>query len=98
MKTIMYVCSQNGVFSWDPAQQGLLLGCYYYGYMFSNVPGAWLARRYGFKQVFGISMLFSAIITMCTPVAALTSFEFFVCLRIILGLLQVKSDVYLIML
>lgn len=80
---------QNGVFAWDPTQQGLVLGCYFYGYIVSNVPGAWLARRVGFKLVFGISMLLSSIITLCTPVAARASFELFVALRILLGLLQV---------
>jgi len=78
------------VFDWGPAQQGLALGCYFYGYAFSNVPGAWLTKRYGFKRVLGSTMLLSSALTVCLPVAASTSFEIFVGLRVILGSLQVS--------
>lgn len=86
--------SQNGLFSWDPAKQGLVLGCYFYGYIVSNIPGAWLARRFGFKLVLGISMLLSSFLTLCTPAAAVASFELFLVLRIILGFLQVIHNIY----
>jgi len=85
-----YFCKkQNGIFDWDFKQQGLLLGCYFYGYIFSNIPGAWLAKRIGIRMVLGISMLASSIITFCSPIAAYTSFELLVALRILLGFLQV---------
>ncbi|XP_076803038.1 sialin-like isoform X2 [Clavelina lepadiformis] len=80
--------NSNGIFDWDSANQGLLLGCYYYGYVISNVPGAWLAKRYGFKLVIGVSMLVSAILTLATPLAAYASFELLVALQIFLGLIQ----------
>ena len=78
-----------GEFQWDSIQQGLLLGCYYYGYMPSNVPGAWLSRKFGFKIVIGASQTVGSILTCIMPVAAKTSFTLLVTLQIILGLFQV---------
>ena len=81
---------QVGVFQWDTIQQGLLLGCYYYGYIVSNVPGAWLARRFGFRIVIGTAHVVGAILTLLTPIVSWTSFELLVTLRVILGLFQVS--------
>ena len=82
---------QNGVFNWNSTDQGLILGCYFYGYIISNIPGAWLAKRIGFKWVLGFAMLASSVITLCSPVAAYASFELFVALRILLGFFQVSD-------
>ena len=38
---------EEGVFDWDKAQQGDLLGCYYYGYICTQILGAWLSSKYG---------------------------------------------------
>ncbi|XP_078491658.1 sialin-like [Ciona intestinalis] len=80
--------NSNGIFDWNSADQGLLLGCYFYGYIVSNVPGAWLARRYGIRLVLGIAMLLSSVITLFTPLAARASFDLFVAMRVMLGFLQ----------
>ena len=82
--------SQTGTFQWDSIEQGLVLGCYFYGYIVSNIPGAWLARRFGFKWVMGVSHAVGSIITLLMPVAAYASFELLVTMRVILGLFQVK--------
>ncbi|XP_076803041.1 sialin-like isoform X1 [Clavelina lepadiformis] len=80
--------NSNGIYDWNSAEQGLLLGCYFYGYIVSNIPGAWLSKRYGFKIVLGSAMFFSSIITLFTPLAANSSFELLVALRVILGFFQ----------
>nr|XP_039254795.1 sialin-like [Styela clava] len=80
--------TNNGIFVWDSVQQGLILGCYFYGYIFTCVPGGYLAKRYGVKPVLGITMLISSIITLLCPVMANASFPLFVTFRIILGFLQ----------
>ena len=38
---------EEGRFDWDKAQQGDLLGCYYYGYICTQILGAWLSSKYG---------------------------------------------------
>lgn len=82
---------QNGVFQWDPNEQGLLLGCYYYGYIFTCLPGGYLTNRFGIKPILGLSMLLSSIITVVTPYLANVSFPLLVSSRILLGLIQVRS-------
>ncbi|XP_039260371.2 sialin-like [Styela clava] len=79
---------ENGSFNWDIGQESLLLGCYYYGYIISNVVGGYLAKRFGIKLVLGISMLLSSIVTILSPPIAKSSFGLFVAARILLGVLQ----------
>jgi len=35
--------------NWDPTTKGLVLSAFYWGYIFLQLPGAWLASRYGPK-------------------------------------------------
>ncbi|XP_078487255.1 sialin-like isoform X2 [Ciona intestinalis] len=79
---------QEGEFDWSLAKQGLLLSCYWYGYTVSNIPGAWLAQRFGIRITLGVTSLLSAMLTFFVPVAARLSFSFLVALRITMGLLQ----------
>ena len=44
---------QDGEFLWDAETQGLILGCFFYGYAASHVPGGLLAERYGGKWLMG---------------------------------------------
>ena len=81
--------SQNGIFNWNAAERGLILGCYYYGYTISNVPGGWLAQKLGFKLVMGTSMFVSGLMTLAMPFAAYLNIETFVILRTLIGFFQV---------
>lgn len=80
---------QEGTFQWDSIEQGLVLGCYFYGYIVSNIPGAWLSRKFGFKVVIGIAHAVGSILTLLMPVASYASFELLVTMRVVLGLFQV---------
>ncbi|XP_078481636.1 sialin-like [Ciona intestinalis] len=79
---------QEGEFDWSLVKQGLLLSCYWYGYIVSSFPGAWLAQQFGIRITLGVASLLSAILTFFVPVAARLSFSLLVALRITLGLLQ----------
>ncbi|CAK8672204.1 unnamed protein product [Clavelina lepadiformis] len=80
--------TQSGTFNWDSKQQGLLLGSYFYGYAAGNIPGGWMAGKYGFRKVFGVSLLISAIFSVLTPPAAYANFYLAVMCRALLGLFQ----------
>ena len=54
--SLFSIPKQNGEFDWDPETQGLILGCFFYGYAFSHVPGGVLAERYGGKWFMGNSL------------------------------------------
>jgi len=79
---------KDGPFSWSSVDQGLILGCYFYGYVCGQVPGAWLARKYGLRYVNGLAFFISSVLTLVTPVVAYFSYELLVALRILLGLIQ----------
>jgi len=79
---------EDGPFTWSSIDQGLLLGSYFYGYVFGQIPGAWLARKYGLRYVTGFTFIITSILTLVTPVTAWYSFELMVALRILIGLIQ----------
>ena len=57
----------------------------------TQIPGGWLADKYGGKHVLGYALLISAILTIVMPVSARTS-VYLVCLvRGLIGLMQVFS-------
>ena len=64
---------------------GDVLASYYYGYIFSQAIGPWLATRIGYKKVWLASMIFAALLTLCTPSLALTGYAWLLSCRIIIG-------------
>ena len=47
--------SDKGVhFHWDEAQQGIILGMFFYGYVLTQLPGGRLAELVGGKWLFGV--------------------------------------------
>ncbi|XP_078492615.1 sialin-like isoform X2 [Ciona intestinalis] len=79
---------QQGEFDWTLAKQGLLLSCYFYGYTFSNIPGAWIAKLFGIRATLGVVSFVSSILTILIPLAARLNFGFLVAVRLLIGLLQ----------
>ncbi|XP_060084519.1 uncharacterized transporter slc-17.2-like [Ylistrum balloti] len=77
---------EDGEFVWHEDVQGSVLGAFFWGYLVTQIPGGWVATRFGGKRVFGLSMLAASIATFATPVAARTSYIFLIVLRIILGI------------
>ncbi|KAL8587268.1 hypothetical protein ACOMHN_045516 [Nucella lapillus] len=76
----------EGEFDWDKVTRSRLLTMYFYGYIFTQIPGGWLAGRYGGRRVWGWCQLISAICTLLTPLAARTHVYLTSALRFILGL------------
>ncbi|KAI8435855.1 hypothetical protein MSG28_004071 [Choristoneura fumiferana] len=61
-----------GIFKWDEKTQGLILSGFYYGYAATQVPGGYLAERFGGKWTLGIGLLSTALFTFLTPVVIRT--------------------------
>ena len=76
----------RGEFDWDKRQQGLLLGSYYWSYTAAQIPSAWLAKRLGFRLVFGVCMLVSGLITALFPIMARASLSLAITARVLIGL------------
>ncbi|KAK3095452.1 hypothetical protein FSP39_014818 [Pinctada imbricata] len=77
---------EDGEFVWDKTIQGLILGSFFWGYLVTQIPGGWIATKFGGKKVYGLSMLVACVATFVTPIAAETSYVFLMVLRIILGI------------
>eukprot|EP00112_Aurelia_sp_Birch-Aquarium-sp1_P022091 Seg611.11 transcript_id=Seg611.11/GoldUCD/mRNA.D3Y31 product="Vesicular glutamate transporter 1" protein_id=Seg611.11/GoldUCD/D3Y31 len=73
-------------FNWDSKLQGIVLGSFYYGYMFLQVPGGYFAMKIGGTKIYGFGVLFASIFTLFTPPAARSSVWALVALRVAEGL------------
>lgn len=56
-------------FDWSQELQGSILASFYIGYIFTHIPGAMLAQKFGGKYVLALGTLFSAFASILTPVA-----------------------------
>lgn len=78
-------------FDWDKETQGLILGSFFLGYVLTQLPGGWLASKYGGKKLYGWCMFVCAMATLLTPLAARTSVVMLIVMRAIAGVCQVHS-------
>lgn len=81
-------------FNWSKTDQGLLLSAYFYGYIFPNLFGGFLAQKFGGRIVIFLTMFLSAIITAISAfeVHIEESFIFIFTLRVLLGIFGVSHD------
>ncbi|KAG5877746.1 hypothetical protein JTB14_000540 [Gonioctena quinquepunctata] len=83
------VDTEEGKFNWPIWMETGILYAFYIGYIFSQVPGAWLADKFGAKHVMGICMLSSTIINLFYPLAIQKGGYYgAIVLRIFLGVAQ----------
>jgi len=73
---------------------GVVLGSFYYGYMFLQIPGGYFALKFGGTRIFGIGVFLASALTILTPFATRYSVWALVVLRILEGLVLV-SCVYI---
>ncbi|XP_037293127.1 sialin [Manduca sexta] len=74
-------------YHWDTKQKNHLLGCFFWGYVLTELPGGRLAEIIGARRVFGYSTLLASILTLLTPGAAAAGFGWVVAVRVFLGFL-----------
>ncbi|XP_070534945.1 vesicular glutamate transporter 1-like [Ptychodera flava] len=75
-------------FDWDYQLQGIVLGSFFYGYIVTQIPGGWLANKFGGKIVFGSGILATALLTLLTPIATMWSVYLLIAIRIFEGLFE----------
>jgi ACS family sodium-dependent inorganic phosphate cotransporter-like MFS transporter 5 len=78
-------------FSWNAEQQGMILGAFFYGYVITQIPGGYLAEKYGGKWLFGIGTFITAFLTLLTPLAAKSGTTPFIAVRVLEGLGEVST-------
>ncbi len=54
---------------WDEAALGIILSSFFVGYTLLQIPGGWLADRFGGKLVLSCGVLWWSLFTLITPIA-----------------------------
>eukprot|EP00118_Oscarella_pearsei_P029123 m.3724 g.3724 ORF g.3724 m.3724 type:complete len:483 (+) comp9729_c0_seq1:143-1591(+) len=72
-------------FNWTKTTEGIILGSFFYGYLFTQVLGGWLAHRFGGKWVLGLGCLCTVILSFLTPLAAQYGIGWLIAVRVIEG-------------
>ena len=65
------------------------MSSFFYGYLFTQIPGGWLSMRYGGKIVLGLGVLGTCILTLLTPLAARGSIYWLIVVRVFEGVGEV---------
>nr|CAG4648619.1 EOG090X04X8 [Polyphemus pediculus] len=77
---------QDGPFAWPEPVQGLVLGSYFWGYIFTQIPGGRIAEMFSAKWVVWGAVIINVVFTLFTPVAAYTSYIAVLVVRFVEGL------------
>jgi ACS family sodium-dependent inorganic phosphate cotransporter len=72
-------------FGWSETTKGMVLSSFFIGYMLCQVPGGWLANRFGGKIVLGAAVAWWSLFTFLTPFAAMISMPLLLVTRILMG-------------
>ncbi len=56
-------------YNWDEATLGIILSSFFLGYTLLQIPGGWLADRFGGKKILTIGVLWWSLFTLITPLA-----------------------------
>jgi len=75
-------------FEWDSGTQGLILASFFYGYIVTQIPGGYLATKYGGKRIFLYGVTSTAILTILTPVLAHLHTSLLISARVLAGLCE----------
>ncbi|KAK2173555.1 hypothetical protein NP493_868g04001 [Ridgeia piscesae] len=75
-----------GEFEWSKVLQGNILSAFYVGYILTQIPGGWLANKFGGKHVMGTGLLIGIVCTMVTPMAARIHPYLLIFVRIVMGI------------
>jgi ACS family sodium-dependent inorganic phosphate cotransporter len=70
---------------YDAAARGLILSAFFWGYLWPQMPGGWIADRLGGKRVLAAGVALWSLATFCTPAAARLSFGLLLFTRGTLG-------------
>src|SRR5512139_2966456 len=54
---------------WDEAALGIILSSFFVGYTLLQIPGGWLADRFGGKLILSCGVLWWSLFTLITPLA-----------------------------
>eukprot|EP00871_Galdieria_phlegrea_P005397 jgi/Galph1/5859/GphlegSOOS_G4501.1 len=74
-----------GQFGWSQSTVGLIQSAFFWGYLVTQIPGGYLADKYGGKHVLGLGVLSWSLMTFITPFAAAYPLPVLLLSRALLG-------------
>ncbi|CAL4098932.1 unnamed protein product, partial [Meganyctiphanes norvegica] len=77
---------EEGEFEWDEFTQSLITGAFFWGYIWTQIPGGRLAEVMGAKRVFGGALTLACVMTCLVPVAAHAGYGVLIAVRVLLGI------------
>ncbi|RUS79056.1 hypothetical protein EGW08_013182, partial [Elysia chlorotica] len=80
--------AEKGEFTWDKEMQGLILGSFFWGYLFLQIPGGMLSELYGPRRVIFFTMFPVGVFGLISPLSARISPWVFLVVRVLLGLCE----------
>lgn len=81
----MAVIDMGAELGWVLADKSLVLSCFFYGYVLSQLPAGFLAQRWGEQRILGIACGLWSTLTALTPVAARVSLNAVIVCRVLQG-------------
>ncbi|XP_066952133.1 putative inorganic phosphate cotransporter [Macrobrachium rosenbergii] len=76
----------EGEFEWDEFTQSMITGAFFWGYIWTQIPGGRLAELFGFRRVFGGALFLASIISCFVPLAAKGGSTVLILVRVLLGI------------
>lgn len=76
-------------FDWSESMQGVVIGAYFYGYIFTNINAEQLSNIFGCRLLLTLAMSVSSAVTLLIPVLAHVHVYCVIGARFVLGLAQV---------
>lgn len=89
--SILYIF-KGKTYNWDAETQGWILGSFFYGYIITQIPGGYIAGKFGGKLLMGFGILGTAVFTLLTPVAANLGAGYLIAVRVLEGLGEVSVN------
>ncbi|CAH0589202.1 unnamed protein product [Chrysodeixis includens] len=77
---------EDGPFVWSTQIQGIVLSCYFWGYIVAQLPGGRLAELYSAKWVMFAAVFVNAVCTLLTPIMCKMHYVGVVVMRVLEGL------------
>ncbi|TGZ68384.1 hypothetical protein CRM22_004290 [Opisthorchis felineus] len=77
-----------GTYEWDRPTQGLILGAFFWGYIFTQIPGGLLSFHFGPRWVGFTSIFICSMLDLFIPTAASIGPHLLIATRILQGLAQ----------
>ncbi|XP_068204283.1 putative inorganic phosphate cotransporter [Palaemon carinicauda] len=78
----------EGDFEWNEFTQSMITGSFFWGYIWTQIPGGRLAEIFGFRRVFGGALVLASIISCFVPMAAKAGSGVLIMVRILLGVAE----------